>query len=396
LKKRLNITLHLFALLSILLIPAANKIVTFQDTIATFLFGDLINALGYEHHQFSSDTIALNLLLLFIFVFSLGLSFILPLIKKWEVYASKVIALIRLIMVYYLASRLLIYGFDKLFNAQFYQPEPNTLFTPLGEMSKDILFWSTMGTSKSYSIITGLLEILPACLLLFRRTRTAGLIISAFVLVNVLAINFGFDISVKLYSLFLLLLTLMVLWPNIQRIIQFLAGKEAQLIEELKTFDVFYKPFVKGAIKALLIGLFFLEACFFVIQTGEINDDNAERPYLHGAYEYDTFGSEGHLPDVTKFFIHRRGFIIFETERGMVDYKLEIDKVQQMFICTDYAGTVNLMPYKLYDNETRIDLEVKLFDDYYGRWMTFEKIDLEELPALKDEFHWTIDSFLAD
>jgi hypothetical protein len=40
-----------------------------------------------------------------------------------------------------------------------------------------------------------------------------------------------------------------------------------------------------------------------------------------------------------------------------------------------------------------IDLEVKVVDGY-SSWMTFDKLDIDELPALRDEFHWTIDSFL--
>ena len=392
-KKTLNIGLHFFALFSILLIPVANRLFVFQDSIAILLFGDLINTMGYNHHDFSSDTIALNLLLFFLLCFSVLLGLIIQKWKKWNDYAVKTITLIKLVMVYYLASRLLIYGFDKLFQSQFYTPEPNTLYTPFGQMTKDILFWSTMGTSKWYSIITGLLEILPAILLLFKKTRTAGLLIAAFVLINVLAINFGFDISVKLYSMFLLFLTLFLLWPNVKIILQFLKGEAAQLRQETPTFHFIYKPFVKGLTKSLIIGLFMLEACFFVISTAQISDADVERPYMHVAYEFNPLGSYGFEPDVKRFFIHRRGFIIFETCEGFVDYKLEIDVVNRKFICTDYDGQVNVMAYKLYDNETVIDLEVKVLDDY-SRWMTFDKLNIDELPALQDEFHWTIDSFL--
>jgi len=384
--------LHLFALLAILLIPAANKLFTFQDEVATFLFGDLVEALGYNHHQFSSDTFALNILLLLLLVLSFVIGFTIAGWSKWKKYSTKIIALIRLIMVYYLASRLLIYGFDKVFKTQFYMPEPNTLYTPLGQMSKDILFWSSMGTSRAYSIITGLLEILPALLLLHKKTRTAGLLITIFVMVNVLAINFGFDISVKLYSLFLTFLALLLLWPTMKPLFQFFTGKQAQLKEERKTFEFFYKPFIKGSLKSLFIGLMFLEATFFALTTGNFNDDTADRPQFHGAYEVaDDYGL------VNRFFIHRRGFIIFETEEGdFIDYKLEIDHSRNRFVCTDYNGEVNEMAYKLYDAGKRFDVAVQIKDWGSSIWMTFEKIDLESTPALQDEFHWTIDSFLEE
>jgi len=37
---------------------------------------------------------------------------------------------------------LLNYGTDKLFLEQFYKPDANILFTPLGFLDSDILFWS--------------------------------------------------------------------------------------------------------------------------------------------------------------------------------------------------------------------------------------------------------------
>ena len=103
-----------------------------------------------------------------------------------------------------LAFFLLRYGFDKLFKHQFYLPEPNTLYTPVGLLSKDILFWTSMGTSHSYNVFMGLIEIIPAFLLFFKRTRMLGGLISFAVLLNVLMINIGFDITVKILSSFLL------------------------------------------------------------------------------------------------------------------------------------------------------------------------------------------------
>ena len=47
-----------------------------------------------------------------------------------------------------------------------------------------------------------LLEILAAVLILIKRTRLMGLLLSLGILINVVAVNFGFDISVKLFSLF--------------------------------------------------------------------------------------------------------------------------------------------------------------------------------------------------
>jgi uncharacterized membrane protein YphA (DoxX/SURF4 family) len=107
-----------------------------------------------------------------------------------------------IIIRYYLAMQMLAYGWSKVFKWQFYIPEPNLLFTPLGQLSHDILYWSTMGMSRGYVMFAGILEVLVAILLIFRRTRLLAALIGIGIMTNIVAINFGFNISVvSIYSL---------------------------------------------------------------------------------------------------------------------------------------------------------------------------------------------------
>ena len=115
---------------------------------------------------------------------------------------------------FYLSLQLFRYGWDKVFKHQFYLPEPNTLFTPLGYLDKDILYWSTMGSSYSFTVFGGIMELIPAVLLLFRPTRIIGAAITFGVFLQVLMINIGFDITVKCLSGFLLLLSFSLLLPS--------------------------------------------------------------------------------------------------------------------------------------------------------------------------------------
>ena len=75
---------------------------------------------------------------------------------------------------YYLALQLFLYGFNKVFKCQFFLPEPNTLYTHIGEAPKDLLFWSAMGSSYFYTVFGGVLEVFAASLLLFRKTYLLG------------------------------------------------------------------------------------------------------------------------------------------------------------------------------------------------------------------------------
>jgi hypothetical protein len=190
------------------------------------------------------------------------------------------------ICAYFLALMLLIYGLNKIFKYQFYFPEPNLLFTPLGQLSPDILFWSSMGTSHSYSIFAGVIEVIPAVLLLFRKTRILGAFIAFAVLLNVLMLNVGFGITVKIFSSFLLLLGFILIFPYLKQFAHFFTGKEVRLnpepIPTLKNerYDRFY-PFMKG----LVIGLILFESLGMYFERSFFNGDQQPKPFMHGAYQ---------------------------------------------------------------------------------------------------------------
>lgn len=226
------------------------------------------------------------------------------------------------ICAYFLALMLLIYGLNKIFKYQFYFPEPNLLFTPLGQLSPDILFWSSMGTSHSYSIFAGVIEVIPAVLLLFRKTRILGAFIAFAVLLNVLMLNVGFGITVKIFSSFLLLLSLMLIFPYLKQFAQFFMGKEVRLQPEhlpaLKNerYDRFY-PFMKGVV----IGLILFESLGMYFERSYFNGDQQPKPFMHGAYEVQP-NEEG----IKRLFFHKDNYFITQSNTDEFrDYPLTWD-----------------------------------------------------------------------
>ena len=210
--------LLLFAFLGVIFIPFSFRTWSFQASITTFIFEDFIwlIANSFKDIQLSNPAISSDSTSFYILFFILfGLAFLLRIgllfTPFWKQYQEAIIHFIQLTLVYYLSVIMLKYGFSKVFKAQFYLPEPNTLYTPLGLLDKDILFWSTMGVSHSYNVFMGLLEVIPALMLLYHKTRKLGLLILSGVLTHVMWINFSFDISVKLFSLLLLFITILLL-----------------------------------------------------------------------------------------------------------------------------------------------------------------------------------------
>lgn len=321
------------------------------------------------------------------------------------------------IVAYYLALQLFIYGFDKVFKTQFYLPEPNTLFTTVGETPRDLLYWSVMGASRPYTMFTGAAEVLAAALLLFRTTRTPGALIAFGVLLNVVAVNLGYDISVKLYSSFLLVLSVVILAPQGKRMVDFFSGKG---VPPLPSFGSAPKTkgeyLLRAGAKGAMIVLILFESLSRHAAAGNFNDDAAPRPPLHGAYQVTTFaaegkaegteegkteegrkeGEEGTPPSASwkRIFVHRRGYLIIQTaDETMHDYELRPDTARKIMTLTDPAsGRRSRLHYRLHrgpDSTAVLELRGELNGDSVAA--TARMLDLNTLPLLRGEFHWTTD-----
>lgn len=285
-------------------------------------------------------------------------------------------------IVYYLALQLWEYGCDKVFKAQFYLPEPNILYTPVGELSPDILYWTSMGTSWRYSFFMGGAECLAGLLLLLRKTRLLGLLLSVGVFINVIAVNVGFDISVKLYSAVLLLFTLIALRPYFAFLYGMLIHQDKRAI--LLTIPKSTKKIGARVLKWLTISLILVESAGPYVFAGRINDDTVPRPKYHGAYTI-TNSSQ-----VQYAFVHRKGYFIIRNQKGqMKDYKLELDQENNQFRLLDYqVGETWLLKY-----QARSGILLHLGGTLGGREIDWQlkPLEYQSLPALRNAFHWTIE-----
>ncbi len=127
-------------------------------------------------------------------------------------------SLLRVVLRYTLAFALLGYGLSKLCLLQFPAPGPSRLLQPYGSSSPMGLLWTFMGASPSYEIFAGAAEVLGALLLLFRRTTTLGALLLATVLVNVVMLNFCFDVPVKINSAHYLGMCIFLIGPDLGRL----------------------------------------------------------------------------------------------------------------------------------------------------------------------------------
>lgn len=348
-----------------------------------------IKILGLEaNHTFKimSDSMGLYVLTLFLLLISLITASIWQLsIRKPQNY-DKQLYWFFVFVRYYLAIVLLNYGFAKLFKWQFFLPKPNTLFTPLGQLSKDILYWSAIGSSRSYNIFLGWLELATACLLLFRKTYLLGAIAIFGVMLNVLAVNLGFNISVKLFSAFLLFSGWILLVPNLRSLwLFFVLGKTAKQAG----LEINYQnPTAKSAhlfLKGLAIAFIFGFSLSKFIRANNFNDDSAQRPKLHGAYSFSSIKDGKIQPtDLKRVFIHRNGFLITQTWADeFKDYKLFYG-IQSFGVSGIFADSTTNFHYKEADlGKIQLQFDTTIWN--------LERIELDSLPLLKHDFEWFLD-----
>lgn len=357
------------------------------------------NILGLSHHyatQLVSDSTGFYVNALFVLTVAVLASVVWSLADKRCNHCRLLYHCLRVGARYYLCTQWFTYGFSKLFKWQFYLPEPNTLYTPFGQLSPDILYWSTMGLSRTYSVLTGSIEVVAGLLLLFRRTALLGAAISLAALLNIFIVNLSFDISVKLYTLFLLLLCAVVLMPGAKGLwAAFLQRRYVPVVPQPTAPLKYRRAYI--VLKVLVILLMVVDGLALYIQSGNYNDDEQPRPPLHGAYDVTLFVKEGDtvLPLITdtsclrRVFVHRQGYFITQAMNDeLKDYELRTDTTTQTLWISAPGDSVE---YPLRYTVQPGFLEISGPVDGKEVFMKLKKLATESLPARSNPFHWTID-----
>ncbi len=127
-----------------------------------------------------------------------------PFLLKW----------LRVFVRFYLAYFMIVYGSVKVIKLQFAYPGPDSLLHTYGESSPMHLLWTFMGASDGYTWFTGAGEVLAGLLLVTRRTTLLGSLVTFGVMVHVIALNFCYDVPVKLFSSHLALAALFLMAPE--------------------------------------------------------------------------------------------------------------------------------------------------------------------------------------
>lgn len=377
--KYVNRSAGLFFVLCMVFIPFVHK--PLQLAVTRFIFGEPVRWLckllyAWDGRiDFSSDTRGLLLLLTILALLAAVL--VLPLKKHNE----KLLPVLKITTVYFLAFVLLKYGLDKVFLRQFYEPAPNLLYTPFGNLDRDILYWSTIGVAPAYQIIMGSVEVLAALLLLFASTRFIGLLLATITLVQVVIINFTFDISVKMFSLLLLTMASYSSLPQLRALFGFLLTQKETALPKQKTIAI--PVHIKVGLKCFVIGLMLLMALYPQLQT------QTPKPELYGAYKVTDYQVNGkpialHKAPVKRVFVHPKFYIIFQgQDDAMADYHFTQNAGNEIEI-TSYNGQHQRLSYSKKNGKL-------VLRSANGTVITATALPWQKMPALQPQFHFTVD-----
>jgi hypothetical protein len=389
----MRLYISVFLLLGILFIPFSFQFYTIQNGLSEFLFGNLVDWSAYklgirwQLRDFSSDSTRSLLLCAWILIISIPIA--LRINKKRPEISKKLIQLTSVLSTYYVSWILMKYGFDKLFKAQFYSPEPNILFTKVGDLDKDMLFWTSMGSSHVYSVIMGLFEITSSIFLLFRKTRNLGILLALGIFINVLTINISFDISVKFFVIFLVLICLYLFYSFATNFWLLLSNQQIQNITSSKTIIENFKT--KNWLKAFLIVGICFESLYPFIKTGNFNDDIAQRPIYHGAYEIESviMKNDTLTPksvNLNRIFIHRDNYLIFQdTNEQFEDFYFELNASNSRMKVVDYNQQVKNYSISFNQKTQMLILKNEQLQ------INCKTLPWKKMSLLQPLFHWTVD-----
>jgi uncharacterized membrane protein YphA (DoxX/SURF4 family) len=120
-----------------------------------------------------------------------------------------------------LAGQMLTYGFIKAFPLQMPYPYLSRLMERFGDMSPMGVLWWSVGAAPGYETFAGCAELLAGVLLMFPRTVTLGALLAVADMTQVFVMNMTYDVPVKQFSFHLILMSVLLLLPDLRRLANF-------------------------------------------------------------------------------------------------------------------------------------------------------------------------------
>jgi len=108
-----------------------------------------------------------------------------------------ILLILKYLAVYFVSFVLILFAVSKFLDAQF-QVWNITQYTPLRQLGNMAVAWSFLGHSYYYNLFLGIAEFAAGVLILFQRTRLAGLLMALGIYINIVMVDIEFDVDAAL------------------------------------------------------------------------------------------------------------------------------------------------------------------------------------------------------
>jgi hypothetical protein len=195
---------------------------------------------------------------------------------------------------FYLAQMMIVYGSVKVIKLQFQFPNPDNLLHTYGESSPMHLLWTFMGASDGYTWFAGAGEMLGGLLLCTRRTALLGALVSFAVMINVAALNFCYDVPVKLFSTHLVLMSLFVMAPDLPWLVRvFLLGRRDPPRGHAPLVRRRWLDRTLAVVRTLIVLTFVGVTLYDNYENSQSYGQGSPEPPLYGLWEVEEFAVDG-------------------------------------------------------------------------------------------------------
>ncbi|WP_400260784.1 hypothetical protein ACFX5U_11725 [Sphingobacterium sp. SG20118] len=336
----------------------------------------------------SGDTSYNWVLLLLLIIFSIFGTLIWSVLDRNRRHYKQLYYWLTVIIRYYIAFTLIQYGLIKIIKLQFPDPSLVRLTQPLGAFSPMGLAWTFLGFSKGYNMFMGIAEVL-AGLLLFKRTLLLGAFIALATSINIMTVNYFYDIPVKMLSTALVILCIYLILPYITPLYKFII--QQKLVQLPKLAKPKYKKVWIN--KMIPIFKYLLLLSFLYIQFNSVRQNQkmmhtyfGEKSLFYGIYEPDSNAKQTLIPPEWNeiIFEHQNQVHINDQRNKTKAYVCQIDDKKKELTINN-----NIDKYQFhYSRDINGDLILVNINNKQGETIRLRKRKIAEIELLNRPFRW--------
>jgi hypothetical protein len=287
---------------------------------------------------------------------------------------------------------LLYFGAVKVIPVQMPAPPLAELLRPFGQLRPNWVLWLQVGSSYPYEIALGAVELAAGILLFWPRTATLGALLALASMAQVFLYNMTFDVSVKILSFHLLVLSAVLLAPQAKRLANvFVLQRSSPPLTQPALFASGRANTIATAIQLALGAWVLVGSLLTSGLSWHEYGGGRPKPELYGIWTVDTFSRHGTLvPPLTTERDRWQRLIIEESDEfsyqrmngDIVTVNAAIDAHTITVPGAPAAATLNI-------DRTAPD-QLRLTGQLAGHpvTITLRRLNLDSLPLRRNGFRW--------